>query len=182
MPKKPRRGGGKLARTEIITVRLDPKLRFAAELAARRQRRSVSSFIEWILERGLEDFHLFTPDDSTRYDHHVSLNGVVSDVWDIDEVDRFTALARCYPELLTPDEETLWKLIREFYGLERDLGDHPFAERLREDRWILPHLRKHWETFRQAADGEADLAGLPPWARPVKPGEHVSRRVRKPNE
>ena len=37
-------GGGKLARSETVTVRLDPKLRYLAELAARIQRRSVSSF------------------------------------------------------------------------------------------------------------------------------------------
>ena len=41
------RGGSKLNRTETVTIRLDPKLRYLTELAARKQRRTVSSFIEW---------------------------------------------------------------------------------------------------------------------------------------
>ena len=39
-------GGAKLSRSETVTVRLDPKLRYLAELGARSQRRTVSSFIE----------------------------------------------------------------------------------------------------------------------------------------
>ena len=33
-------GGGKLSRSETVTVRLDPKLRYLAELAARIHRRT----------------------------------------------------------------------------------------------------------------------------------------------
>ena len=36
-------GGGKLSRSETVTVRLDPKLRYLAELAARIHRRTLSS-------------------------------------------------------------------------------------------------------------------------------------------
>ena len=48
-----RKGGSKLARSETVTVRLDPKLRYLAELAARKQRRSLSSYIEWAVEDSL---------------------------------------------------------------------------------------------------------------------------------
>src|SRR6516165_4850387 len=43
-------GGAKLVRSETVTVRLDPKLRYLGEIAARKQRRTVSSFIEWAIE------------------------------------------------------------------------------------------------------------------------------------
>ena len=38
-------GGGKLNRSEIIQARLDPKLHMAAEIMARAERRTLSSFI-----------------------------------------------------------------------------------------------------------------------------------------
>ena len=49
-----RGGGGKLARTETVTVRLDPKLRYLAELAARVHRRTLSSYIEWAIKESLD--------------------------------------------------------------------------------------------------------------------------------
>ena len=47
-------GGGKLNRSETVTIRLDPKLRYLTELAARKHRRTVSSFIEWAIESMLD--------------------------------------------------------------------------------------------------------------------------------
>jgi hypothetical protein len=40
-PESKRKGGGKLSRSETVTVRLDPKLRYLAELAALKQRRTL---------------------------------------------------------------------------------------------------------------------------------------------
>ena len=58
--KKRKGGGSKLSRSEIIQVRLDPKLRFTAELAARKHRRTLSSFVEWaVSERGQADKRWF---------------------------------------------------------------------------------------------------------------------------
>jgi len=48
-------GGGKLNRSETVTIRLDPKLRYLTELAARQQRRTLSSFIEWAIDSALKD-------------------------------------------------------------------------------------------------------------------------------
>ena len=59
-PTKRRGGGGKLARSETVTVRLAPKLRYLAELAARKQRRTLSSFIEWAIEETLETESVLT--------------------------------------------------------------------------------------------------------------------------
>jgi hypothetical protein len=47
-------GGSKLFRTELVSVRIDPKLRFAVELAARKQRRTASSFVEWAIEEAIK--------------------------------------------------------------------------------------------------------------------------------
>src|ERR1700682_2861460 len=98
------RSGGKLTRSEAIGVRLDPKLKYLAEIAARHQRRTLSSFIEWAIEESL---------------HHCRLSGTsmaniadeASQLWDVDESDRFVRLAFNHPELLNYEEQRLWKLI-----------------------------------------------------------------------
>ena len=70
-------GGGKLARSETVTVRLDPKLRYLAELAARKQRRTVSSFIEWAVEQSFSGVNLYqgtgyNGDESVTVEHEAA--------------------------------------------------------------------------------------------------------------
>src|ERR1700683_3750370 len=55
---RPRGRGGRLTRSETVTVRLDPKLRYLAELAALKHRRTLSSFIEWAIEDSLQRIKL----------------------------------------------------------------------------------------------------------------------------
>ena len=105
------RGGGKLSRSETVTVRLDPKLRYLAELAARLQRRTLSSYIEWAIERSLDN-NLLGADQ-----HSPSIKDESEHLWDVDEADRFAKLALRYPHLLTHEEQVRWKLIRETFGL-----------------------------------------------------------------
>ena len=88
-----RGGGGKLSRSETVTVRLDPKLRYPAELAARKQRRTLSSFIEWAIEENLKQIYL-----EERLDA-LSIASESADLWD--EADRFAKLAFRYPQMLT---------------------------------------------------------------------------------
>src|SRR5262249_44815579 len=95
-------GGGKLGRTEIITVRLDPKLRYLTELAARKHRRTLSSFIEWAVAQ--------QPGQVKLNDHSIAEEA--NQLWDVDEADRFAKLAFRHPELLTHSEQVLWKLIQ----------------------------------------------------------------------
>ena len=47
--------GSTLARTEIVTIRLTPKLKYLADIAARKHRRTLSSFIEWALAETIKD-------------------------------------------------------------------------------------------------------------------------------
>ena len=101
-------GGGKLARSETITVRLDPKLRYLAELAARKQRRTLSSFVEWAIEDVLSRIEL-SPKKS--------IEAEASQLWDVDEFERFIRLGVWHPELLTFEEQQIWKLLEESWLL-----------------------------------------------------------------
>jgi hypothetical protein len=95
-------GGGKLSRSEVVTVRFDPKLRFALELASRRQRRTVSSFIEWVVAQAIMQEKL-SPEQSSS----LTIDDIVRKIWDVQGSKRLANLADNFPELLTHEEELL---------------------------------------------------------------------------
>src|ERR1700737_1533196 len=105
---KRRSGGGKLSRSETVTVRLDPKLRYLANLAARRQRRTLSSFIEWAVQESLP--HVIISGGGYNV-APTTVAEVGNELWDVDDADRFAKLALRFPDTLTHDEQILWKLI-----------------------------------------------------------------------
>ncbi len=156
---KRKSGGGKLTRTETVTVRLDPKLRYLAELAARRQRRTLSSYIEWAIEDSLRSTVLDANGQTTLADE-------ASALWDVDDADRFAKLALRYPDLLTHEEQVRWKLIRENGYVWR--GQYAKAGRkwtwdVNERSLLFERLREHWAAFCGAADGSGNDAALPDW-------------------
>ena len=160
--KTEKKGGGKLKRTHMVTIRLDPRLRYLTDLAARTQRRTTSGFIEWAIEKALSEIILKDFDDAltTLADEAVIL-------WDIDEADRFVKLALNYPYLLTYDEQVLWKLIREngylwkgAYGKDKD---RIWTWKISQDSLRIDKLREHWDTFKDVAHGKIDASELPQW-------------------
>jgi hypothetical protein len=46
--------GSKLNRSTTATIRLTPQLRYMADLAARKHRRTFSSFVEWAVMEALK--------------------------------------------------------------------------------------------------------------------------------
>src|SRR5579864_5078932 len=83
---KATRGGGKLSRTETVTVRLDPQLNYLCELAARAQRRTKSSFIEWAIETALNSVGI--PGERKNATDLWTIADRNADLWDVDEPDR----------------------------------------------------------------------------------------------
>ena len=95
-------GGSKLNRTETVTVRLDPKLRYLAELAARKHRRTLSSFIEWAVEGSLSKV-ILKEGDSQEGVQEISVADEAEQLWDVDEAERLAKLAFSYPEMFDHD-------------------------------------------------------------------------------
>ena len=106
LEEKRRGGGAKATRTETVTVRLDPKLRYLAELAARKQRRTLSSYIEWAVEQSLKEVKLH---EGSGYngDETITVADEAATLWDVDESERFIKLAIGYPALLPHEEQQL---------------------------------------------------------------------------
>ncbi|BBL75745.1 hypothetical protein [Methylomagnum ishizawai] len=146
--------GGDFVRSKVVGVRLDPKLRYLAEIAARKQRRTISSFIEWAIEASLGGVVL---------QHGVGYNGgdvtleqEINRLWDVDPSERFARLAILYPELLTTEEQERWKLLTDSLlfspAKSRDrTGGNSWDWPMLEDR-VFPMLRKLWPDFIKAWD------------------------------
>ncbi len=85
-------------RTEVFALRLDPKLKYLAELAARKQHRSLANFVEWALDAALRTTVI---DDKTGK----KVWEKAEELWDISPQGRFFRLLETHPELLSYDEQ-----------------------------------------------------------------------------
>jgi hypothetical protein len=152
-------GRGRGSRSATVSVRLDPKLRYFAELAARKQRRTISSYVEWAIEENLRSNGLLGFDGPSFADQ-------MNNLWDVDESDRFAKLAFAHPDLLTHEEQIRWKLICEngslwigrFWGASQEWTWTPSINSL-----IFPKLREHWDIFCKVARFELSKEQLPSW-------------------
>ncbi len=155
-------GGGKLARSETVTVRLDPKLRYLAELAARKQRRTLSSYIEWAVEESLSTVNLVEEDgdDQDSYHRALSVWGATDSLWDVDEADRFVKLATQFPDLMTYAEQAIWKIINEetYLFLPQPKGTQVLQRDL---------LRVIWEDLQAYANKEISKEAFHEQIRPI---------------
>jgi hypothetical protein len=132
-------GGGKLSRSEVLTIRLDRKMRYLAELAARKQRRTLSSFTEWAIEQSLKEVDL--TEDYTIADK-------AHDLWDVDECDRFVKLALHDESLLNYREQVLWKHLQTQQVVQ-------IFKQHRNIDWA--RLRDQWAQLKSAAEGKVAL-------------------------
>jgi hypothetical protein len=146
----------------VVTVRLDPKLKYLAELAARRLRRTLSSYVEWAIEDSLSRVNV---DASGLL---ITFSDQASNLWDVDEPDRFVRLALNYPDLLDHEEQRIWKLIQENGPIWHGNYSSPSKE------LNLVRLREHWETFRDVARGDKPPSALPKWQKSAKSDDDVS--------
>lgn len=155
MVAKKKGGGGKLSRSENINVRLDPKLKFALELAARKQRRTLSSFVEWAIEEAVKNVRVTNiNNDVCSVDHAMKV------AWDVEESDRLVKLALNFPELLSFDEERLWKIISEHSSFWHRDWENEGGWQLSED-WIdFEVLRINWEILNKIIIGDASTSDL----------------------
>jgi predicted TIM-barrel fold metal-dependent hydrolase len=161
MAEEKRKGGGaKNARSEIVTVRLDPRLRYLAEVAAKVQRRTLSSYIESAVETSLSDV-VIDPEKG------ISVAAASSTLWFIGEPARLARLNQLYPHLLNIKEQRLVRAAKEmrpFIGSTtgRAGDERDQAERHAED------LRPYWEFLEQAAEEDLPIQEIATGVREIK--------------
>ncbi|HVV67952.1 MAG TPA: hypothetical protein VHE99_02790 [Gammaproteobacteria bacterium] len=191
--------GGKLNRSEILQARLNPKLRFTVELMARLERRTVSSFIEGLIEKAAKESKIkMTPREQAHGSFilptappqvHTTVEKAVRQMWEPDEADRFVAFALCAPDLLSDYEEKLWVLIRtcEYFWQHFQIDVKNEKGKVVSKRWlpvtaysgiIREHLHEYWPLLNEIAAGNKPASKLWESARGV--GQKVKKPVHYP--
>lgn len=148
----------KTQKSEIVSIRLEPKLRYLAEIAARKHRRTLSSYIEWAIAKSLANVVFDSDPDAEQ----LTVADLADELWDVDEPDRFVALAFRFPDLLTHDEQVLWKLIRESNAFW--LGHHKpgaFKWTVAPNSIVLDRVRTYWDVLHDVANGRRPKTDLP---------------------
>ena len=166
--KQPAKGrGGKLNRSEIVHLRLNPRTRFALELMAKSQNRTVSSFLETLVNQalGTAEIKILPPAPRSVLPPYVDeedlksvpLQELLKLTWHVDEIHRFVAMCIYTPHLLSYEEEQTWTLIRgtsyywsyyEAPKVHEDTGESLGKERVRIhtiDGVVWEHVKEHWQ-------------------------------------
>ena len=160
-------------RSETVTVRLDPKLNYLSELAARAHRRTKSSYIEWAVAESLARVSLPDARSTSWGDGGSTIRDRAEELWHVDEPDRLVALALIAPELLNHDEQLIWRLIKEngFLWRGRYDNDGEWVWITNNENLIRDRLRKYWDLFSKVASNEIEESILPKWAKIKKSTE-----------
>lgn len=137
-PKQPRK--------ELTSLRLEPKVKYLAEIAARVQRRSLTNYIEWAIEESLNNIILSPSGETVEY--------MAQALWDIYEHERFIKLALQYPELLNYEEQLIWKIVSDpSYGFISILSI-PLRNKSDPKIFRLDALMELWDEVVKASMGD----------------------------
>ncbi|TRW93323.1 hypothetical protein [Candidatus Methylobacter oryzae] len=107
---------GKLGKTEILQFRLDPLSRFAMEVAARCQKRTLSNMFDVAIDSYINQCKISWSENKNIFfnqedEESIPLMGLIHKVWDQDEAKRFLNLAQTAPSLLSSEERVIWDFI-----------------------------------------------------------------------
>lgn len=142
-----KKGGPKTTRSETVTVRLDPRARYLAELAARSQRRTLSSYIEWAVEESLRAVML----DPKSGREAQSVESAAPLLWDLHEYDRLAKLDQLFPVLLTYDEQRLIRLAESLVAA-KGLGKYSDKTSGAQSNFV----HEHWDALKAAVAENRD--------------------------
>lgn len=168
--KAPKGSGSKLGRTETVSIRLDPRLNYLCELAARSQRRTKSSFIEATLAEHIQT-QVINKWRGSDFDHPNTFGERADVLWHVRESQRLVSLGIIAPELMSYEEQQIWALIEEngYFWSGYWRGDvwefNVDLDTIRRDR-----VDKYWDDLLAVAGGEKPSDVLPKVKEPMKTG------------
>jgi len=100
------------AKSDVITIRLSPKLKYGLELLSRKQHRNISSLVTWAIEQAINDPAYGLYKNMSKGLKVAEPKQMLDVLWDVDPADRLVKLAIHWPELMTYEEEKLVKIIK----------------------------------------------------------------------
>ena len=157
-------GGGRLTRSETVTIRLDPRLNYLCEIAARVQRRTKSSFIESLIDDAINNLPL-RPHDPPEWS--LSIGAIADELWNIREHERLISLAQRGPHLMTMREQEIWAVICEHghFWPGKWVPDGPgtviWSWECGPRDLITRRVADNWDKIVEVAEGKAETNILP---------------------
>ncbi len=142
--------GHRTAKTEVIHIRFNQRMRSALEIAARMQNQSVSGFIDSTL-----DTYIKGPALDSSVGKFLNANCEVKPetfsefleyLWDADEVVRFLKLAEIAPSLLTDEEDRIWSFLRQNDCFKLHKGDGSVDYNVKLIRFLWNDLMEYANT------------------------------------
>lgn len=107
-----KRRQGRMAKTQTVPVRLDPVLKWAAELAAAKERRSLNSFVEWAVEQAVKRVSIWQGIGGINdVLQDISAWEVANDCWHILPMKRLKQLNQQFPGTLTVKERAIMQAV-----------------------------------------------------------------------
>ena len=152
-------------RSETVTFRLDERLKFLADLAARSQGRKLGNFVETAVESALESVFITDerePNPGRNGSHKPILGKTLAELadrfWSPDDATRFLNVANSAPWLLSEGEERVLRILQH---------SHYFCLIAKGIRALNGNfVRMSWPQLAAIRDGEADIDILPKEQRP----------------
>lgn len=132
------------SKTEVVAIRVTPKLRYALELHSRLLNRSVGQTVERALVQ-----YLGNPDEGLIFENALGERRfIIDEVWSASPAVRLIRLARLYPKLLSYEEEVAWEVVCRNSGYEvSGSSSLEFPER----GYDLHRLEKDWPVLMKQA-------------------------------
>ena len=153
----------RMNRSETVSIRLDPRLNYLCDLAARSQRRTKSSFIEAAIDEKINSMKIENWHDTSE---SATLGQRANDLWDVQEIERLISLAFAAPHLMSFDEQEIWSVISQngyfWHGKYRGYGDTQDWNWDHEITFVnRSNIESEWERILLVAQGELDKSELP---------------------
>lgn len=99
-------------KSDALSIRIDPRLKYVLELAARVQRRAVTGVVEWAITEALADTKV--TDKDGRQWPLMDASGLV---WSDNELERLMGMWFNFPSLLTYEESRIVEVITRTHEL-----------------------------------------------------------------
>lgn len=97
---------GARLRTEVVAARLSPKVKYGLDLLARLHRRSIAQTVEWAVYRVVME------QDQPDAPSGAGIGKLLEELWSPSPSERLELLASKRPDLMTYEDELLWRKIR----------------------------------------------------------------------
>ena len=143
------------ARSLVISVRMNQKLHFIASRVAEKRHMALSSYIEEVLERAIDNEVVAVQYDTAKQQRTtVKARTFLAKVWSADPLTRYVRIWADFPEMLNSYENDLAELIDRSPGLWKN-------DKKRAQDLDIDLLRKHWDVLNAVAREELNEESLP---------------------